>query len=218
MNALPRPLRAVIFDFDGVILDSNGLKTEAFRAVFAQFPEHADAMMAWHHAHVSESRYAKFAHLVEERLGRRGDRAAIDALAEEFADRLRDAMARCPFVPGAREMLDRLSGRVPMFVASMTPQDELDRLLDVHGIAHHFVRSFGCPPWPKARAVEAILAEVGGAAGVVLVGDSAGDQRAAQEHGVAFVARDSGLAFDPPVAGTREISAIAAHLTAHLSA
>lgn len=215
---IPRPLRAVIFDFDGVILDSNELKTEAFREVFARFPEHADRMMAYHHAHVSQSRYAKFAYLVEDLLGRPGDRQAIDALADAFAARLRARMDTCPFVPGAREMLEDLGRDVPLYLASVTPEAELLRLLEVHGIRRHFTRVFGCPPWTKPDAVAAIVQERGGADGLVLVGDSSGDQQAAAANGVPFVARDSGLPFDPPVTAVRSIPEIAARLRADISA
>jgi beta-phosphoglucomutase-like phosphatase (HAD superfamily) len=52
-------LRVLILDFDGVVIESNDVKKEAFQRVFARFPEHAEAMMAFHHAHVSLSRFAK---------------------------------------------------------------------------------------------------------------------------------------------------------------
>jgi phosphoglycolate phosphatase-like HAD superfamily hydrolase len=215
---IPRPLRAVILDFDGVILDSNELKTEAFREVFSRFPDHAEPMLAYHHAHVSQSRYEKFAHLVENRLGRKGDQPAIDRLASDFAAILRGRIDTCAFVPGAREMLEELAPRVPLYLASVTPQPELLRLLEIHRIHRHFVRVFGCPPWTKPEALAAIVRETGGADRLVLVGDSAGDQRAAAALGVAFVARDSGLPFDPPVTGVRSIFEIAVLLRTHLAA
>ena len=62
-------IRMVILDFDGVIVESNDIKTRAFGHVFSRFPEHADVMMAYHHAHVSVSRFDKFQYLVTERLG-----------------------------------------------------------------------------------------------------------------------------------------------------
>lgn len=207
-----RALRAVILDFDGVILDSNGIKTAAFRELFSRYPEHAAAMMAYHQTHVSESRYEKFRHLVEHRLGRAGDAALVDALAQEYADLLRARMDNCPFVPGARNLLAALAARVPLYLASVTPEPELLRLLNVHGIASRFTRVFGCPPWTKPRAVGAIVEEQHGPSGLVLVGDSAGDQRAAAAHGVEFIARDSGLPFDDgdvePIADVATITAL----------
>lgn len=212
------PLRAVIFDFDGVILDSNDLKTEAFKAVFGRFPEHAQAMMAYHYANISQSRYVKFTYLVQQLLGRAGDTQLVDELADAFAARLQDGMDRCAFVPGAREMLETLGARVPLFLASVTPEPELLRLLHVHRIRHHFTRVFGCPPWTKPEAVREIVREMEGVEGLVLVGDSAGDQRAAAEAGVEFIARDSGLAFDPPVTGIRDIATISRLLGSRLAA
>ena len=210
-------IRALIFDFDGVILESNAVKTEAFRTLFGRMPEHAAAMMAYHEAHVAESRFAKFQHLVYERLGRPGDRAEVERLARAVEALLWDALCACPEVPGARALLDDLAPRMPLFLASVTPEPELLRLLDERGLRGYFRRVFGCPPWNKPDAVAEIVGGLGGAAGVALVGDSAGDQRAAARSGVEFIARDSGLRFDPPVPAHADLHAVAAFLRPRLA-
>jgi phosphoglycolate phosphatase-like HAD superfamily hydrolase len=210
------PIRALIFDFDGVILESNGTKTDAFRTLFGGMPDHAAAMMAYHEAHVPDSRFMKFEHLVYERLGRPGDRAEVDRLAREFETLLWDAMCACPEVRGARALLEELAPRVPLFLASVTPEPELLRLLDARGLRKYFRRVFGCPPWNKPDAVAVIVDELGGPAGVALVGDSMGDQRAAARSGVEFIARDSGLAFDPPVQAYADLSAVGVHIRPRL--
>jgi len=191
-------LRAVILDFDGVILESNGLKTAAFESVFGRFPEHADAMIAYHHAHVSESRFAKFTHLVTERLGRPAGDPLIVQLGEAFSAEMIRRIADCPMVPGAGRFLDAFAGRVPLYVSSMTPQDELLSILARRGLAEIFDGVYGYPPWPKAEAIQEIVSRLGSSAGVLFVGDSAADQRAAREAGVEFLARDCGLAFEHP--------------------
>jgi phosphoglycolate phosphatase-like HAD superfamily hydrolase len=213
----PQPLRALIFDFDGVILDSNSLKTQAFRIVFSRFPQHAAAMMAYHDRHVSRSRYEKFGHLVEDLLGRKGDRALIEQLADAYADVLRTGMDTCAFVPGARALLEDVSARVPLYLASVTPEPELLRLLEIHRVRQYFTRVFGCPPWTKPDAVGAIVEQLGGPSGVALVGDSAGDQRAALAHGVEFVPRDSGLPFHPPLPAETDLFRIADALRPRLA-
>jgi phosphoglycolate phosphatase-like HAD superfamily hydrolase len=191
-------IRALILDFDGVIVESNALKTEAFKAVFARFPEHASAMLAYHHAHVSESRYAKFRHLAE-RLGRQSDDGILAELAADFSREILARFEGCAAVPGAVALLDRVRGRIPVFLASVTPQDELEEVLRRRQLAQTFTRVYGCPPWTKATAIEDIVGSLGGVAGVLFVGDSAGDQRAARQTDVEFLARDSGLSFDEPV-------------------
>jgi phosphoglycolate phosphatase-like HAD superfamily hydrolase len=191
-------LRAIISDFDGVILESNDLKTRAFEAVFAGFPEHAGAMMAYHHAHVSDSRFAKFRHFVTVCLGRSEDDPLVDQLAAAFSAEMLRQIDACPLVPGALPFLVRAHAALPVFLASVTPQDELDVILQRRGLAEYFTRVYGCPPWSKVAAVTDIVSAFGGSEGVLFIGDSAGDQRAALEAGVEFLARDSGLPFDAP--------------------
>lgn len=191
-------LRAVILDFDGVIVESNGLKTEAFERVFARFPEHADAMMSYHRAHVSESRFAKFRYLATVWLGRAEDDPIVAELGEAFSVEMLRRIDRCPLVPGAIEFLTRVRGALPVFLVSVTPQAELDTILDRRGLTAYFTRVYGCPPWSKVRAVADIVAECGDPHDVLFIGDSAGDRRASRETGVEFVARDSGLPFDAP--------------------
>lgn len=190
---------AIILDFDGVILESNALKTEAFASVFARFSEHADAMMAYHHAHVSDTRFAKFRYLVHERLGRPDGDPLVNELADAFARETRRLLATCPFVPGAESFLAMAHARVPLYLASVTPQEELEALLDARTLRQYFARVYGCPPWTKASAIGDILSLLGGPRNVLFIGDSAGDQRAAALNGVEFMARDSGLPFDAPL-------------------
>ena len=193
------PVRVVIVDFDGVILESNGLKTEGFARVFADFPQHADAMMAFHHANVSMSRYDKFQHLVTQRLGRPADDPLVADLAGRFSAVMMRLIEECPLVPGALEFLAEVSSRVPLFVSSMTPHAELVAILERRGLASSFTGIYGYPPWPKRDVIANVLAERSVPAGEALfVGDSAGDQRVARDAGVEFLARNSGLPFDDP--------------------
>jgi phosphoglycolate phosphatase-like HAD superfamily hydrolase len=206
-------LRALILDFDGVLIESNTLKTESFAAVFARFPEHADSMMAFHHANVSATRDDKFRHLVTAKLNRPADDPLVEELASAFSRQMLARLERCAWVTGAHAFLDRVRGRLPVYLASATPQAELDHILSRRGLAGAFTGVYGCPPWTKDRAVADILEKTGGAAGVTFIGDSAGDQRAAARAGVEFVARDSGLPFDDPQPRSfTDLTAIAAAL------
>lgn len=191
-------IRVVIVDFDGVILESNGLKTEGFARVFAEFPDHADAMMAFHHANVSMSRFVKFQHLAD-RLGRGADDPLVEQLADRFSAVMLTLVSTCPLVRGAQEFLADVSARVPVFVSSMTPHDELVTILERRDLARSFTGIFGYPPWPKRDVIQRVLSDGGFAPSEALfIGDSAGDQRVARETGVEFIARDSGLPFDDP--------------------
>lgn len=191
-------LRVLILDFDGVVIESNAVKTDAFQHVFARFPEHAEAMMAFHHAHVSLSRFAKFDHLLA-LMGRVDDNVLMDDIAADFSRRVLEGMMSVPLVMGAEDFLRKVSPVLPVYLASVTPAEELDLILAQRRLAHWFRDIYGCPPWTKPDAIwDVVVREKVNPGEVLLVGDSAGDQRAAQMTGVRFLARDSGLRFDPP--------------------
>jgi len=188
----------LILDFDGVVIESNEVKTEAFRHVFARFPEHAEAMTAFHHKYVSLSRFSKFDHLLA-LMGRADDAALMTDIAVDFSKRVTEGMMTVPLVRGAENFLHKVSPRLPIYLASVTPAEELAGILAQRGLTQWFRDMYGCPPWTKPAAIQDVLTREGvKPVNALLIGDSAGDQRAAQITGVDFLARDSGLSFDAP--------------------
>lgn len=191
-------IEAIVLDFDGVVIESNGVKTEAFRDVFSAYPEHADAAMAYHNANAWKSRYDKIDFLLG-LLGRPGDASLREHLANDFSRRTLDRLVDVPFVSGAPEFLEEFSTRVPLFVASVTPQADLDATIARRHLAPFFKGVFGCPPWTKTTAIQHVVQRHGhDQARVVLIGDAPGDLRAASEAGVRFIARRSEIPFADP--------------------
>lgn len=191
-------LRVLILDFDGVVIESNAVKTEAFAWLFQQFPEHASAMMRFHEMNISASRFVKFDHLLK-LLGRENDSSLRQHLAAKFSGRVFEEIIKVPMVSGSEEFLRAFLSKVPIYLASVTPEPELHEILNRRNLTHWFSGVFGCPPWTKADAIRMILAkECASTNDVLLIGDSSGDQSAAQETGIHFLARDSGLPFLSP--------------------
>jgi hypothetical protein len=53
-------IKAIIFDFDGVITESVGVKTEAFKKLFCKHPKHIGKIIKLHLSHGGLSRFVKF--------------------------------------------------------------------------------------------------------------------------------------------------------------
>lgn len=192
-------LRVLILDFDGVVIESNAVKTQAFEQVFSRFPKHTEAMMAYHHANVSLSRFAKFEHLLA-LIGRADDTALMADISADFSRLVLEKMMAVPLVAGAENFLHKITPQLPVYLASVTPEEELALILKQRGLTHWFRDVYGCPPWTKPDAIRKVLAREGVKPGeALLVGDSAGDQRAARMTDVNFVARNSGLSFEAPM-------------------
>lgn len=186
-------IRAAVFDFDGVIAESTDIKTEAFRQLF----DGEQRAVAYHEANMGVSRYDKFRHITTEILGRSYTAEDERRLGERFSELVVDAVVNCPLVPGARALLERLAGEMPLFVASATPELEVRRIVSLRDLDALFEGVYGTPA-TKGQILGRIVSERGlDRDEVVMVGDARSDLNGAREAGVRFVGRVPDGAPDP---------------------
>jgi phosphoglycolate phosphatase-like HAD superfamily hydrolase len=189
VRAVPR---AVIFDFDGVILESADIKTDAFLRLFWRYPEHHAAIRAYHLENQGISRYVKFKWIYRELLEKELRDADLLELGSRFSELVMEGIRTCAAVPGAIQLLTRLQPCAPCFVASGTPHDELLDIIRMRGLDGYFKGVWGSPA-AKADILRTIMeANALRAAELLFVGDGISDYNAAREAGVPFIARDTG--------------------------
>jgi len=203
------PYRAVVFDFDGVLVESGDIKTEAFLELFAGYSQQREAIRAYHLLNVGVSRYLKFEHIYRNLLGLPFDEGIKEKLGAAFSDLVRHKVVACAFVPGAREMLEHLRGRCRLFVASGTPHAELEWIVEARGLAPYFDGVWGTPH-SKAEIARAVAREQALRGGeMLMVGDGLADYQAAQAAGIDFLARitdeNRELWSTLPVTGVRDL-------------
>jgi phosphoglycolate phosphatase-like HAD superfamily hydrolase len=181
-----------VFDFDGVILESADVKTNAFVDLFAEHgPDIVAGVRAHHLANLGISRFKKFAWIYENLLGRVISSSESEELGRRFGDLALTRVLEAPFVPGAREALVELDGALPMFVASGTPQEELDLIVDRRGLRSHFREVWGAPA-EKPAILRDLMSRHGLRPDeIVFVGDGMSDYKAARAVEVQFLARDT---------------------------
>ncbi len=186
--ALMRPLtdyNVVLFDFDGVILDSNPVKTEAFRTALADYPPAlVERFVAYHRANGGVSRYVKLRRFFSEFVPVADPQAACAAALERFGALARDALMRAPIVPGVTAVLERL--RVPTYVVSGADQQEVRDVLAARGLGHHFARVLGSPV-AKEEHVRQLLRSGELPAPGLFFGDARKDMEVAEGAGLDFV-------------------------------
>ena len=191
---MARPaFRGIVFDFDGVILESADVKTEAFVELYAGHGAAVVARVREHHlANLGISRFKKFAWIAENVLGRPLSDADSAALGQRFTDLALARVLAAPFVPGVEAALAALTARgLAMFVASGTPHDELHMIVKHRGLAPAFREVHGAPR-EKPEIVGDVLARHGLApAEVLFIGDGMTDYKAARQAGTEFLARDT---------------------------
>jgi len=180
--------KAVVFDFDGVILESADIKTQAFLDLFSQYPQHRDAILRYHLDNIGVSRYRKFEWIYSELLEKPLERSESQRLGDSFTALVLDKILKCPFVPGALECLKSLDGR-PAFVASGTPEEELLKIIRERSLDAFFKGVWGSPN-SKTQIIRRIMSEHDyQPKDLLFVGDGLSDHEAAKSVGIPFVAR-----------------------------
>jgi phosphoglycolate phosphatase-like HAD superfamily hydrolase len=191
-------IQVLVFDFDGVIVESNAVKTEVFSDIFKGYPGFYEVMMDYHLKNISSSRVDKFRYLAG--LLKLEDPALfMDEILKKFSHTVKKRVISAPLVDGAQSLLAKYFKEMPIYLASVTPEEELKDILVQKNIECYFKGVYGCPPWKKSDALSDIAnLENVDVSSMLLIGDSSGDQRAAKIAGVNFVGRDSGLGFENP--------------------
>jgi len=133
-ETLPRRFRAVVFDMDGLLLDTEVLWQGAEEELFAA---HGGVFSREDKLRVIGTSFEFTARYFAERLGEPPERGAelVDEMIEMMHAALRrDVAGR----PGALELVARLRGRVPLGLASNSPRRLVDTALLTAGLTDAF--------------------------------------------------------------------------------
>ena len=183
-------IRVVIFDFDGTLADTNGVKEACWRRTVAELNGGQAALAAARRD--GGDRYQIFAKVARQLSGG-GGAQMIDAQTRTLVD----AYSRCcaigiaaaPERKGAVRTLAALARRhLHLWVLSATPDQHLTGLLRRRGLTRWLKGSLGSSV-TKEEGVRRIMAiERTGRNAVLMVGDGPDDQCAARAVGVKFAA------------------------------
>jgi phosphoglycolate phosphatase-like HAD superfamily hydrolase len=187
--------KVIILDFDGTIVDSVGIKNAAFMELFKDFPEHLDEIMAYHLSHNATIRFEKFEFIYNNILTQPYRKDIKESLSSRFSNLVFDKIVGCPLVVGALEFLEYFGKIVPLYLVSMSPREELNRILAARNLEKYFKKIYSSD-FTKTTAIGDILQTEGFQPyEAVFIGDTNEDYLAAESMGIFFVGRNSGKSF-----------------------
>lgn len=182
-------IKAIIFDFDGVILDSAGIKTKAFRKLFNKdHPQSIDAIVDYHVNNMGVSRYTKFRHIYRNILRLPLSMGKERELGEKFSQIAFDEILKAPFISGVLEFLKRNEKKYTLFIISGAPQEELDYIIKMRALSGYFQEVHGVLLSKSEVIRDIMLRQRLNKDETVFIGDADTDLKAAQETGVYFIA------------------------------
>ena len=119
-------VKYLIFDFDGVILDTNEIKTNAFVSLYSNFSLEIQKKVKEHHIqNGGMSRYDKFAYYHKKFLNLDITNKEINNLSILFSNLILDKIYKSKFIPGAVEFIKNNNNIYKFFIVSATPEIEL---------------------------------------------------------------------------------------------
>lgn len=183
-------IRLVAFDFDGTLVDSNGVKEACVHSTIATVPG-ASAVLETARA-VGGNRYRLFAEIAHQ-LDPQGNPDELRRQGKAMADNYTKCCARAIFAAperrGARAALAGLKARgIKIFINTGTPYVDLPELLRRRGLLRYIDGYFGSPEPKAANLRKAMRKCSAGPHETIVVGDAPDDLVAARAIGTWFVA------------------------------
>ena len=183
--------RVIFFDFDGVILESADIKTEAFVELFQEHQHQLSAIKEYHLSNMGVSRFVKFEWIYKNLLKQSLSEQESKQLGERFSKIVYEKILIAPFVPGAQELLQHVSKNSICFVASGTPEDELQSIVKERNLSGYFKEVCGTPR-TKTKIVEEMIEKHNlKREHCWFIGDANTDYEAARTTGLKFIARNT---------------------------
>jgi phosphoglycolate phosphatase-like HAD superfamily hydrolase len=178
-----------VFDCDGVILDSNLLKTQAYydtAIAFGASHEQAQAIMDYHVKLGGISRYPKYQYFLEEIMQQPATEQAMAFLLTRFASEIHQGLLGCKIADGLFELRERYPDPKWM-VLSGGDQEELRRLFKERQLDHLFDAGIFGSPDNKDQVLAREKSQGNIMQPALFLGDSRYDHEAAASAGLDFI-------------------------------
>lgn len=158
--------------------------------MYGEFGEDVVAKCVAHHSHhAGISRVQKIQHYHSTFLHQPLNSEDLDLWAGRYSDLVEAQVVAAPAVLGVEAFLQAARPKLPLFVISGTPQEELHRIVSARGWDGCFTEVHGSPRL-KADIIDDIALRTNvDLSRVLFVGDAMTDFDAAADRGVAFLGR-----------------------------
>ncbi len=177
-----------IFDCDGVILDSNNIKTESFQmCLLDEDEDQRKSFMEYHRLNTGVSRYEKFQNYFVNIKKESNYRDKLDFFLKKFSFILKNALLESLLTEGTTELLDLLMKKNKnLYVVSASDEKELLDLFKQRKLTKYFNKILGSPK-NKIENINYLKKTRQISQKTVFFGDSRSDYQAALHFSFDFI-------------------------------
>ena len=155
--------------------------------IFADFPNSAEHVLAFHRAHGGLTRETKIRQILEFLGNASPSEPEVLVRVSHFAALAVERVIQAPEIPGTHTFLQEWSNRCPFYAVSATPDEELQRITVARGLMPFFRKMRGWPPEKSGLISQEIASGGFDPSKCILVGDSDEDYQAAKRASVPFI-------------------------------
>ncbi|EAI8625113.1 HAD family hydrolase [Campylobacter lari] len=181
-------IKNIIFDFDGVILDSVGLKTQAFAELFQEFPEgKVQELLKFHLQNGGISRYQKIQYFFENIIHREISDGEISKYAKKYSKLTKEKLSNSKHI--IKETFDFIKKNQKcynMHIASGADEQDLLEICDKLKLSQYFLSIHGSPIKKDILVKNILISNNYQNKETILIGDSVNDFQAALKNNIYF--------------------------------
>lgn len=186
--------RHIIFDFDGVLAETNNIRFDGFYSLFKNHNKNSvNDLIQYARLNGGKSRYDKIKYFFENILNEEISKEKVYELALQYSQLVRQKVIDALPVRGSTEFLSQYQSEFCFAIVSGSDQDELRDVCKARRIDHFFIEILGSP-LSKSLNISQLLSKKGWKRELcVYIGDSLDDLETAKMNGIDFIGRNSDL-------------------------
>ncbi|PZX47637.1 HAD family hydrolase [Algoriphagus chordae] len=191
--------KVLLWDFDGVIMDSMPVRELGFRKVLESYPaDQVEALIQFHLNNGGWSRYVKFRYFFEDIRKETVSDKEISDLSQSFSEVMRELLiSPALLIEDSVVYVRSQVNKLPMHVVSGSDGEELRYICKELDLASNFVSIHGSPT-PKGLLIKELIEKFSyDKADLLMIGDSHNDLDAALDNGIDFAAYNNELLRSP---------------------
>ena len=175
--------KQVIFDCDGVILDSNDIKSNAFiESLIDEDKELVKKFVTYHKKNGGVSRFKKFEYFYKKIKNQKQYENSLNNALNRYAKLSYEGLLDSSEINGVRSILMRLNElNIESFVVSGGQQSELRKVLKCKDLDEYFTKIYGSPVAKEEHLLNIKLTKT------LYFGDAESDYIAAKNFNIDFV-------------------------------
>ena len=186
--------KTIIFDCDGVVLNSNAIKTNAFYKLSKPFGDSsAKNLIDFHKNNGGISRYKKFDYfvknIIDEQLDKKNEediKRLIKRLCDEYSEIVFESLLNSEVALGLKDLRQKTKDS-DWIIVSGGDQKELRRVFEKKNISKFFNKGIFGSPKSKYEIIEKCLYKKIIDRSAIFIGDSKLDYKVANYFGIDFV-------------------------------